>query len=334
MSIIASHYIDPDGDVDLLLPYSEGTPSPLDGALTLVAPAPGLNCRRSTTRANDERYVEAQPVICEDAEDAPYEEAQEYEEIQPAESQLEDIEEPSESDGVPGPQQNPELESPATRGPPDDVSQERTANKQHSSPIPDEKYVRMRTSSKHLVLASPYFRRNLQSGMSESQALRSQGHVQFSMAEQDPEAMLIVMNIIHGRSRNVPRLVDLDMLTKLAVIVDYLECLEVVEPFSDRWVDNLKGDIPKTYSSELIQWLCVSFVFRKETQFETITSTAIRLSRCAIETLGLPIPGSLLGKNSHGFLQDHPSGNTESQKISNCGAMEYLIGCFQLLRTS
>ena len=75
-----------------------------------------------------------------------------------------------------------------------------------------------------------------------------------------PEAMVIVLNIIHGRASQVPRVVDLDMLTKLAVIVDYLECHEVVELFSDRWVDNMKGKMPSTYSNELIQWLCVTFI--------------------------------------------------------------------------
>jgi hypothetical protein len=76
--------------------------------------------------------------------------------------------------------------------------------------------------------------------MLEGHTLSSQGHVEFRMDEKDSEAMLLVMNIIHGRARRVPRSVDLDVLTRLAVLVDYLECHEAIEPFSDRWIDDLK----------------------------------------------------------------------------------------------
>lgn len=88
--------------------------------------------------------------------------------------------------------------------------------------------------------------------MLEGQALRPEGHVELRINEQDTKAMLIILNIIQGKSREVPTVMNLNMLTKLTVIVNYLECLEVVEPFSDRRVDNLKGDIPTTYSNELI----------------------------------------------------------------------------------
>ena len=111
--------------------------------------------------------------------------------------------------------------------------------------------------------------------------------------------MLIVMNIIHGRTRRVPRFVDLDMLTRLAVLVDYLECHEVIEPFSDRWIDDLKGSITVTYSKVLIQWLCISLIFRKACQFKAVTRTAIRQTKGPIQTLGLPIRESVVGERSH-----------------------------------
>jgi len=42
----------------------------------------------------------------------------------------------------------------------------------------------------------------------------------------DEEALLILMNIIHGHTQEVPRTVDLELLTRMAEIVDYYELHE------------------------------------------------------------------------------------------------------------
>jgi hypothetical protein len=307
---IAVFHIDPEGDVDLLLPHVEELAAPLDGVSKYVSPAPGLNYRRSNARYpwTDEQYCD-DAVACEELEpivDVPAsEEFQQYDEVlPPIEPQSEPTGEAPRPDELSESQQNPELETLAIPGERCNSGQEGTVDEQDTTSTQDEKYVRIRVSSKHLTFASPHFTRNLRSGMLESQALRSQGHVEFCMDEQDPGAMLIVLNIIHGRTSQVPRTVDLDTLTKLAVMVDYLECHEAVEPFSDRWVDNLKGDIPTTCSNELIQWLCISLTFHKQIQFQAVTRTAIRLSRGVIQTLGLPIRESVVGEKLHGFLQN------------------------------
>jgi hypothetical protein len=271
MPITTTHYIDPDGDVDLLLPQLEELHSLHNGGLTCVASAPGLDYRRPATCIDSQS---CETVVVESAS---------YADV------IEEPELPSVSSEPLAPETRATPEPPVT-------DQDPPADEHVISPALDESFLRIRTSSKHLSFSSPYFKRNLQSGMLESQTLRFRGHVEFCMDEQDPEAMLIVLNIIHGKSRQVPKVVDLDMLTKLAVIVDYLECLEVVEPYSDRWVDNLKGGIPATYSTELIQWHCISLVFRKQLEFKVVTSTAIRHSKGAIQTLGLPIRERLVGK--------------------------------------
>lgn len=161
--------------------------------------------------------------------------------------------------------------------------------------VSSENCVRIRVSSEHLILASSYFKRNLESGMLESHILSSEGRVNIPMKDGDPEAMLIIMNIIHGRTRKVPRRVAFDMLLKIAILVDYLECHEPVEPFSDMWIEALKGNMSYTYSKELIQWLCISIVFHKEYYFKNLTSAAILQAKGPIKTLGLPIRESVVG---------------------------------------
>jgi hypothetical protein len=151
--------------------------------------------------------------------------------------------------------------------------------------------VRIRVSSKHLVLASSYFKHNLGSGLAESCTLQSKGHVELPMDGQGLSETLIVMNIIHNRNRQVPPNVNLDTLTKIAVLVDYLECHEAIEPFSDMWIAQLEmfTGIPNDYSRALVQWLCISLVFDKPTIFNPTSFTVINHATGPIETLGLPI---------------------------------------------
>lgn len=40
--------------------------------------------------------------------------------------------------------------------------------------------------------------------------------------------MLILMNIIQGRNRSVPEIINLEMLARLAILVDYYDCHEVL----------------------------------------------------------------------------------------------------------
>ncbi|KAH7117538.1 hypothetical protein B0J11DRAFT_582945 [Dendryphion nanum] len=153
----------------------------------------------------------------------------------------------------------------------------------------DEIFVRIRVSSKHLTLASPYFSKSLQGGLTEGNTLRTQRHLELAMKEQDPEAALIVMNIIHGRSRQVPPLISVIMLTKIAVLVDYIQCHEAIEPFSDKWIDNMEENVPKTYCRELVHWICISYVFEKLSIFRAVTQTALLHATRPVELINLPI---------------------------------------------
>ena len=159
--------------------------------------------------------------------------------------------------------------------------------------------VRIQVSSSHLRLASPYFKRMFRSGWLEGDTLRIQRRVEIRLRNgEDPDALLIILNIIHGHTRSVPRVVDLTMLTKIAVLVDFYECYEAVEIFSNMWIDSLEGDSPQSISTKLTQWIWVTWVFNKTHQFKAATQIARRQSKGSIETDGLPIPQIVLGQYS------------------------------------
>ena len=64
--------------------------------------------------------------------------------------------------------------------------------------------------------------------------------------------MRILMDIIHGRTRRVPKTIDLDTLAKISVLVDCYDCVEVVEMVSDIWIKELEQSVPKTYCREAV----------------------------------------------------------------------------------
>lgn len=158
--------------------------------------------------------------------------------------------------------------------------------------------VRILVSSRHLCLASVVFSRMLHGPWAEGRSQSIPLH-EITANEWDTEALLIVLNIIHGRNRSVPRSISEEMLVKVAVIVDYYDCHEVTEFASDIWIQNANSSIPTSYdSSRCLIWLCISLVFSQADIFRHMTELIIMESSGPFETIGLPLPGSVLGESS------------------------------------
>jgi hypothetical protein len=191
----------------------------------------------------------------------------------------------------------PAVQEPDENAEPDDASVHSDDSASSVDVLTD---VHMRVSSKHLILASPTFRSMLGPNFEEGQRLRIEGSTDIALGDDDPDAFEILLNIIHGLTRRVPRSVSLDMLTKIAVLVNYYQMHEVVELFSDTWIDTLvREGLPESYSQETISWLLITFVFHKPMEFRAV-SRVIELG--CDEKLeddfdeGLPIPPPVIGK--------------------------------------
>ena len=161
--------------------------------------------------------------------------------------------------------------------------------------------VQMRVSSKHLILASATFGACLGSDkFSEGQTLRTKGNVVVPLPNEDPDAMVILLNIIHGLTRKVPRQVTLEMLSKLAFVVNHRQMHEAVELFSNIWIENLKRNpLPGSNIPEVLSWLYISWVFQKEDDFRNMSQILERESDHSLEDkadAGPPIPASIISK--------------------------------------
>ena len=78
----------------------------------------------------------------------------------------------------------------------------------------------LRVSSKHRTLASPVFKRFLQPGSREGEKLKNKGHARLELKDDDPTALSIFLNIIHGHFNGVSEAVNLDTFTEIAILAD------------------------------------------------------------------------------------------------------------------
>ncbi|EXK23330.1 hypothetical protein FOMG_19889 [Fusarium oxysporum f. sp. melonis 26406] len=155
---------------------------------------------------------------------------------------------------------------------------------------PEPLHMRFRVSSAILINTSAYFKKSLSGDWKETEP---EPGYKWTLTSNnwDSEAFLLLMRILHHKTREDPRTIDLEKLAKIAVLVDYYGCLEAVELWAETWISNLASDMTESfYSRELLLKLTISWVFSDRRNFRSLTEVAIRTSRGPIPTLGLPIP--------------------------------------------
>ncbi|RFU36319.1 hypothetical protein B7463_g112, partial [Scytalidium lignicola] len=150
-------------------------------------------------------------------------------------------------------------------------------------------------SSRHMMLASQQFQTILSGNTNEAITLRTKGHVSIPLAA-DLDAMIILLNIIHGASRKVPRQVSLEVLGKLAVLVRSFGMLGTVQFFSDTWIENQREGLPRSYNEDVLPLTFIFWVFDRPSEFKNMTRLAQReCDEKLDEDVGdIPIPHKII----------------------------------------
>ncbi|KAH7350765.1 hypothetical protein BKA65DRAFT_498940 [Rhexocercosporidium sp. MPI-PUGE-AT-0058] len=78
----------------------------------------------------------------------------------------------------------------------------------------------MQISTKHMSLASPVFKTILSHGFAKGEALQNNGEAEIPLPNDDPTTFTVLLDVIHGRGRRVPRDLDLKTLALVQVAVD------------------------------------------------------------------------------------------------------------------
>lgn len=195
--------------------------------------------------------------------------------------------------------EEPAADEPAAEEP---IADEPTAEEPTAESHVDHGCSRIQVSAKHLMFASPFFKRLLTGGWKESIAYFQKDSVEITAEGWDTEALVILLRAIHGQYSHIPRKLTLEMLAKVAVIADYYECREILDFLVELWIEKVDEKIPSVASRDLILWLWVSWFFRLPSQFKLSTSIAMSQSDGYIDNLGLPIPEDVIGESIYALL--------------------------------
>lgn len=141
--------------------------------------------------------------------------------------------------------------------------------------LPVHNCLRIQVSAKHLMFASPVFKKLLTGGWKESITYFQKGSVEVIAESWDIEALMILLRAIHGQYYRIPRKLTLEMLAKITVIADYYECREALYFLTDMWIKNVEEKMATAVSRDLILWLWVAWFFQLPSQFKLSTSIAM-----------------------------------------------------------
>ncbi|KAF1997269.1 hypothetical protein P154DRAFT_606539 [Amniculicola lignicola CBS 123094] len=175
------------------------------------------------------------------------------------------------------------------------VSAHVLVEEQGEEPI-EEEGIQFHVCAGNLMSASPWFNRALKKdGWMEGNREGEDRQHRLSAEGWDEEAFKILMNVFHLRHRKIPQSVSLEMLAKIAVLVDYYECSEAIELYTNMWITHLKENapVPETYCRDLILWIWVAWAFQLSDPYQEATATAIKQSNECVRNLGLPIPDTI-----------------------------------------
>lgn len=194
--------------------------------------------------------------------------------------------------------------------------------------------LRIKVSSQHLILASKPFRNRFKyhpqnddnNNNNNHHHHNEDGRTHITLSPPgayDPQAVIVVMDILHGRGKKVPRtLPDVETLAKIAVVVDALKVHDAVAVYADRWFaagwslsplpslaaqeggetllfDEAKAHHPNrkdTAASDraLVLWIYASYVFRQAEAFKAATRLAVLRSHGPVRTLGLQVRAGVI----------------------------------------
>ncbi|KAH7233702.1 hypothetical protein BKA59DRAFT_320428 [Fusarium tricinctum] len=172
----------------------------------------------------------------------------------------------------------------------------------------DANEIQFRVSTRHLCIVSPVFKAMIEGKYKESQP-NNQGLLEIGASDWNAHALIILLDIIHGHHYQVPRKLDVEIVAHIGLLVDYYDCLEVVQIFFDRWrlgildwTTDFWGPVVghpaskrKSFGRNGTLLLFIAWAFRCSSAFSGLSSWAIVNTEGVIET-DLPIPTQVPAK--------------------------------------
>lgn len=170
-----------------------------------------------------------------------------------------------------------------------------------SSQNPEVPPVQMRLSSSHLKTASAYFEAMFDGPWAENERDPESSTYSITAEDWDESMLVLLMKIIHGRLRDVKPVKDWESLSKIASMVDYYQCHDVVKFYIQACLPptQVLSDHKLHYNRTLVQRLAVLCTFELQSRRKEISlllSIIAMQARGPMQTMGLPIPATMTGE--------------------------------------
>lgn len=162
--------------------------------------------------------------------------------------------------------------------------------------------MKIQVSSPHLTLASPVFKAMLRGNFAEGKALAETGAIELMLPDDNGEAMLILMNLIHGKFFSVPKAITRGLIGEIAILVDKYQLHEVVHSYTETWMSPQNGNRAspatefRTNTDYYKFCLEVALIFGSEKVFQLATRKLILQARTPQIGSRLPASSAVFGK--------------------------------------
>ncbi|KAF8545524.1 hypothetical protein BDD12DRAFT_800569 [Trichophaea hybrida] len=124
-------------------------------------------------------------------------------------------------------------------------------------------------SSKLLSFASPVFEAMLRPTFAEGIQLEKTGTTEFTLDDDHPEALVIVLKVIHHCTDDIPDYLDVGMIYIVALIVDKYDVVRPLVSWFKLWIQPFRGIAAK--SPRYKEWFWISWVSRDAALFAETT---------------------------------------------------------------
>ncbi|KAK0750129.1 hypothetical protein B0T18DRAFT_309948, partial [Schizothecium vesticola] len=116
----------------------------------------------------------------------------------------------------------------------------------------------------------------------------------------EADVMVVFLDALHGRYLKILKTVTLELLAKIAVIVDYYTAYEAIHLLYPLWVRHLRAmaffATGHHNPRKLALWICITWVFSDEPTFVTVVRDAVQHNATEFWAWDLPIPGAVIDR--------------------------------------
>ncbi|OQV07263.1 hypothetical protein CLAIMM_11721 [Cladophialophora immunda] len=152
--------------------------------------------------------------------------------------------------------------------------------------------IEAKVSSKHLSLASKVFRAMFDGNFREGVALGADQATKVPLPEDNADAMMVLLGIIHGLNRSVPRKIEYALFFAIVVLIDKYELQEATGVYTDLWFSDL-WPARNTLTPHLADRIYTCWVLRRPVEYTEVTRDAIYWCTSHFEENGLPFPPAI-----------------------------------------